>query len=57
MPGEEWFYDTESGQAVQGRSSGWESRMGPYGSRAEAESALQRAKARNEAWEAEDEDD
>ena len=35
----------------------WDNRMGPYATRAEAEAALAKARARNEAWDAEDEKD
>lgn len=57
MSAEQWYYDIATGQAVQGKTSGWENRMGPYSSRGEAEAALARAKARNDAWDAQDEDD
>ena len=57
MSDEKWYYDISTGQAVQGKVTGWDNRMGPYSSRAEAEAALARAKARNEVWEAQDEDD
>ena len=49
---EEWYFDTETGQAEQGKATGWENRMGPYATKAEAENALERAKERNEAWDA-----
>lgn len=57
MSGEKWYYDTEKGQAVQGKVTNWDTRMGPYDSRAEAEAALDRARARNEEWDAQDEHD
>lgn len=57
MSDEQWYYDLATGEAVQGKVSGWENRMGPYSSRGEAEAALARAKARNDAWDAQDEDD
>lgn len=57
MADDKWYYDLATGEAVQGKVSGWENRMGPYDSRGEAEAALARAKARNEAWDAQDEDD
>lgn len=56
MSDEQWYYDLEMGQAVQGKVTNWDSRMGPYSSRAEAEAALARVKARNEAWDAQGED-
>ena len=57
MADDKWYYDLATGEAVQGKVGGWENRMGPYDSRGEAEDALARAKARNEAWDAQDEDD
>lgn len=57
MADDKWYYDLATGEAVQGTVGGWENRMGPYDSRGEAEAALARAKARNEAWDAQDEDD
>lgn len=57
MADDKWYYDLATGEATQGKVTGWENRMGPYGSRGEAEAALARAKARNESWDAQDEDD
>ena len=57
MSDEQWYYDIATGEAVRGKVTGWENRMGPYSSRGEAEAALAKAKARNEAWDAQDEDD
>ena len=54
---EKYWYNTKTQQVEKGRQSSWENRMGPYDSRGEAEAALARAKARNEAWDAQDEDD
>ncbi len=56
MTDEQWYYDTEQGQAVQGKATNWDNRMGPYATRAEAEAALEKAKARNAAWDAQDDD-
>ena len=57
MSEEQWYYDIATGQALQGKVTNWDNRMGPYATRAEAEAALAKAKARNEAWDAEDEQD
>ena len=57
MSDEQWYYDLATGQAVQGRVSRWDNRMGPYATRGEAEAALARAKSRNEFWDAQDEKD
>lgn len=54
---EQWYYDIAEGRAVQGKVTNWDNRMGPYDTRGEAEAALAKAKARNEAWDAEDEKD
>lgn len=45
---DKWWFDTETGEVSQGKSSGWESRMGPYDSQEEASQALSKARARNE---------
>lgn len=57
MADEQWYYDLEKRRAVQGKVTGWQNRMGPYATRAEAEAALDRAEARNEAWDAQDDED
>jgi hypothetical protein len=53
---DKWYYDTEKGQAVQGKVTNWDNRMGPYDTRGEAEAALEKAKARNAEWDAQDDD-
>src|SRR5699024_4742312 len=53
---EQWYYDIAEGRAVQGKVTNWDNRMGPYGSRAEAEAALEKARLRNDAWDAQDDD-
>lgn len=53
----EYFYNTRTHQVEEGRSSDWSQLMGPYATREEAEHALERARARNEAWDAQDEAD
>ena len=56
MSDEKWYYDTAKGEAVQGKVTNWDDRMGPYDTRAEAEAALEKAKARNAEWDAQDDD-
>lgn len=51
-----WWFDTATGEVSQGKVSGWETRMGPYPSREDAEQALQRARQRTEAADAYDQD-
>lgn len=51
-----WYYDTSTGEVTQGKSSGWDSRMGPYDTKAEAERALTTARERTEAADEWDED-
>ncbi|GAB3589796.1 hypothetical protein CFAEC_09720 [Corynebacterium faecale] len=43
-----WFYDLSTGQVTQGKATGFETRMGPYDTEAEARHALERVNARNE---------
>ncbi|ADG75016.1 conserved hypothetical protein [Cellulomonas flavigena DSM 20109] len=52
----EYFYNTRTHQVEEGRSSDWSQLMGPYATRGEAERALEKARARNDAWDAQDED-
>ena len=47
---------TSSGEVTQGKTSGWDNRMGPYSSRDEAEHALQIARERTRAADEWDED-
>ena len=54
--GEQYWYNTETGEVEEGHRSSWTNLMGPYSTRAEAERALASAKARNESWEQDDED-
>ncbi|WP_139312062.1 SPOR domain-containing protein [Corynebacterium sp. CNJ-954] len=46
MSDQQWYFDTSSGEVTQGKTSGWDNRMGPYSSRDEAEHALQIARER-----------
>jgi hypothetical protein len=49
-----WWYNLRTQKVEQGPGDPNSERMGPYATRAEAESALERAHARTEAWDAED---
>lgn len=54
-----WYYDLSTGEVTQGKTSGFENRMGPYDSEAEARGAIDIAAARNETaddWDDEDKD-
>ncbi|GAB2915184.1 hypothetical protein GCM10027047_11350 [Rhodococcus aerolatus] len=53
---EQWYFDTATHQAVQGKQKGFQNRMGPYPTREAAERALETARARNEAADAADRD-
>lgn len=53
---EQYWYNTETGEVEEGRRSSWTHLMGPYGTRAEAERALESARSRTESWEKDDED-
>jgi hypothetical protein len=56
MAGDFWF-NTETHEVEDGRKSDWSKLMGPYASREEAAHAFDKAKARTEAWDAEDAED
>lgn len=49
-----WWFNLRTQAVEHGPGDPNSERMGPYATRAEAESALDRAKARNEAWDADD---
>lgn len=51
-----FYYNIETGEVEEGKQSSFANRMGPYDTAAEAANALQKAKERNEAWEAENAD-
>ena len=42
MSEEQWYYDIATGQALQGKVTNWDNRMGPYATRAEAEKIAER---------------
>ncbi|MCM0638375.1 SPOR domain-containing protein [Cellulomonas wangsupingiae] len=50
----EYFYNTRTHEVEEGRQSDWSQLMGPYATREEALQALERARARNDAWDAQD---
>ena len=53
----EFYYNIRTGQVEEGRRSDWTQLMGPYASREEAQHALEKARARNDAWDAQDTQD
>lgn len=55
-PEEQYWFNTRTHTVEKGRASGWADRMGPYATEAEARNALERAKARTEAWDDNDKD-
>jgi len=50
-----WWFNLRTQKVEQGPGDPNSERMGPYATRAEAETALERARARTESWDAEDE--
>ncbi|APT91022.1 hypothetical protein CSPHI_08210 [Corynebacterium sphenisci DSM 44792] len=59
MGGEKWYYLLSTGEVVRGKLHGWDDRMGPYDTEAEARAALERVQARNAAadeWDEADDD-
>ncbi len=53
----QYWFNTATHEVEEGHKSSWTNLMGPYGTRAEAEQALSKAAARNQAWDEEDERD
>lgn len=53
--GTEYWYNTATHEVEEGHRSSWANLMGPYRTRAEAETALAKAAARSQAWDEEDE--
>ncbi|MER8026168.1 SPOR domain-containing protein [Glutamicibacter protophormiae] len=57
-PGEgQYWYNVKTKTIEKGAQSDWSQLLGPYDSEAEARTALEKVQARNEAWDAADEDD
>ncbi|HEV6954018.1 MAG TPA: SPOR domain-containing protein [Promicromonospora sp.] len=52
----QYWYNTETGEVEEGKRSSWTNLMGPYATRAEAQRALDSARARTESWDSEDEE-
>jgi purine nucleoside permease len=53
--GTQYWYNVRTGQVEEGHFSSWTHLMGPYATREEAQAALDKARSRTEAWEADDE--
>ncbi|AIX99734.1 hypothetical protein ART_0136 [Arthrobacter sp. PAMC 25486] len=53
----QYWYNVETQEVEKDAQSGWQSLIGPYESREQAEEALDKVRARNEAADAYDEDD
>lgn len=55
----QWYYAPSTGEVTKGKQTGWDDRMGPYASEAEARAAMEKVAARNEAaddWDEKDDD-
>lgn len=50
----QYWFNTYTHEVEQGAQSDYRQLLGPYATKGEAENALQHAKERNEAWDAED---
>lgn len=50
----EYFYNTRTQMVEKGRQSSWEHLMGPYDSPEDAERALETARKKSQAWDADD---
>lgn len=57
MSENEFWYNTRTGQVEQGAQSDWSQLLGPYATREEAEGALAKVAANNEAADAADAED
>ncbi|MFM9379066.1 hypothetical protein [Gordonia sp. VNK21] len=53
---DEWYYQVSTGEVTRGKTANALDRMGPYPDEATARNALEIAKARNAAADADDED-
>jgi hypothetical protein len=56
IPMPEYWYNVKTHMVEEDAMSDWTQLIGPYKTREEAEHALEKVKARNEAWEKGDED-
>jgi hypothetical protein len=52
----EYWYNVNTHEVEEDAMSDWSQLIGPYKTREEAEHALEKVRARNEAWEKDDED-
>lgn len=58
IPGEgQYWYNISTGAIEKGPQSDWSRLLGPYATAQEAQEALAKVEARNEAWDAEDEEE
>jgi hypothetical protein len=55
-PMTEYWYNVNTHEVEEDAMSDWSQLIGPYKTREEAEHALEKVKARNEAWEKGDDD-
>lgn len=56
-PGEgKYWYNVNTKSIEKGAQSDWSQLLGPYDTEAEARTALEKVQARNDAWDAEDEE-
>lgn len=56
-PGEgQYWYNVATKSVEKGPQSDWSQLLGPYNSAAEAETAMSKVQARNEAWDEDEED-
>ena len=53
---DKYWFNTETHEVEEGRQSDWTKLMGPYATREEAAQALEKARRRNQDWEAQDEE-
>ena len=52
----QFWYNVKTHEVEEDAQSDWTQLIGPYETREEAEQALEKVRARNDAWEAQDED-
>lgn len=58
IPGEgKYWYNVSTRTIEKGPQSDWTQLLGPYDTEAEAHNAMAKVQARNDAWDAEDEED
>ena len=52
-----YWYNVSTGSIEKGPQSDWTKLLGPYDTEEEARNAMSKVQARNEAWDAEDEEE